>query len=120
MGSAQLTPPNIVARMLSATATLRSALAGLKQGQITFQLISSAFTGVRQVAEARRAAPTVTLSNNCDFQSAVADYHAALAEWNQQLPRVHGWLLTERNRLAVRRRHTRSLKTWLDANQQTR
>lgn len=117
--------------IVSATNALRRAADGFKPGaQITVQLISSAFAAVRRISELRRggdraaanaaSADSTATRKSPEFERALAEYHAVLREWNQLLPRVHGWLLAEKARLEVQRLHAQSVNTWLEANKQTR
>lgn len=124
MAAAQAFPPGLNFREIaSATEKLRRAVDSLGPGgQITVQLISSAFAAVRRISELRRGGDMglrVTHSSP-EFNHATAEYQAVLKQWNGLLPRVHGWLLVEKARLEVQRSHAALVRTWLEANQQTR
>lgn len=102
---------------------IRSALEGLEPGvQPELKHVSAAFVEVERVIEFRRRSRT----NNCNDRMpgatalALAGYRAALAEWDRQLPRLHGWLLAERARLSARRAHAGSVETWIETDRQTR
>jgi hypothetical protein len=54
-----------------------------------------------------------------EYQAAVAAYRAVLEAWIQQLPRVRGWLLTEKCRLEAHRQHAQLVSRWMDVQRQT-
>jgi len=111
-------------QIASAAAALRRALASLEPGvQISLDLIDSAFAAVRNVSEtprSRQARYSLSGADIGDFDRAMAEYRSALREWEQQLPRVQGWLLAEKARLASRREHAQSVSTWLETHRQTK
>ena len=110
----------------SATNAVRRAIDSFKSGgQVTIHLISSAFAAVRHISELRRSSGSEggnaeTAHDLSEMEAVVSEYHAVLLQWNQLLPRVNGWLLTERARLETRVGHAASVQTWLEANRQTR
>src|SRR5579864_5610180 len=111
-------------QIASAAAALRRALASLEPGvQISLDLIDSAFAAVRSVSETpriRQAMCSLSGADNGDFDRAMAEYRSALREWEQQLPRVQGCLLSEKARLQARSAHARSVSTWLETHRQTK
>jgi len=48
------------------------------------------------------------------------EYHETLRKWYQQLPRLQGWLMAERDRLESRLAHGTGLREWLGLHGQTR
>jgi hypothetical protein len=49
-----------------------------------------------------------------------AQYCELLAKFRLQLPRIQGWLMVERSRLASRHTHSASVRDWIETTRQTR
>ena len=117
-------PPDLLVLMEGATVAIRRALGGLEPYTIpAFGDFFDAFAAVQRVTERRRNSGVLNSRsgvNNPLFNRAIAEYRYALLEWDRQLPRIHGWLLTERARLEERRAHAAGVDLWLKADRQTR
>jgi hypothetical protein len=50
---------------------------------------------------------------------ALSHYKSLLRQFKEDLPRLHGWLLAERARLATRRSHSASVESWVRASRET-
>jgi hypothetical protein len=105
----QITPE----RFRSATAAIRRVL----QGSTCLEEWGAAFAEVIDLSSrgANRAA-----ENSAALLAARDEYRTVLREWHAQLPRLHGWLLAEKQRLEARRAHEAGLRAWLEAHGQTR
>ncbi len=55
-----------------------------------------------------------------DLEDAAAEYRKALEQFKSKLPRIKGWLIVERGRLAGRQAHSASVQGWINAHGQTR
>ena len=55
-----------------------------------------------------------------EIAPALSHYKSLLSQFKEDLPRIQGWLLAERARLATRRSHAASVERWVRAAQQTR
>lgn len=120
MTSAVQQPASRVEQLSVAAAAIRKALAGFNGGSGTAaQLddVTRAFAEVLRMAATRLASPQ---ASDPEVAQALDEYHSALREWLRHLPRVQGWLLAERARLELRQNHAESVRTWLDAQGQTR
>ena len=120
--ASQTQPPEPITpqQIASATDALGCALAALEPGgQITVAIVSAAFVAVKIMREAGPPGHLPTAASQ-ECERAFAAYHAALEGWNRQLPRIQGWLLTEKARLENRLGHAGAVRTWLDSNRQTR
>jgi hypothetical protein len=116
-------PPSTASKLLpaqmelrKATDAIRSALKGLEAGgHLELNKVSAAFVQVQRVIHARTQRDAAR-SSDCAPGEAVmlAEFCAALAEWDRQLPRLHGWLLAERARLIARQSHAGSVQTWIE------
>ena len=113
-------PTEIIKKLRVATDELRRAVSALDaHSQISAQLIAAAFAAVQRVSKTQLAARE-TVESTTELHDAMNDYRSALQQWYQQLPRVQGWLLTEKARLERRRAHADSLHSWLRTSNQTR
>lgn len=82
--------------------------------------VKQVFAAIERIAHLRNSWKGSPASSVPQFKRAEAQYRAALAEWAEQLPRLHGWLLAEKQRLDGRREHAQSVSTWLETQKQTR
>ncbi|HZQ17379.1 MAG TPA: hypothetical protein VFA90_01560 [Terriglobales bacterium] len=57
---------------------------------------------------------------SAEIARALSHYKRLLWQFKVNLPRIQGWLLAERARLAARRSHSASVESWVRATQQTR
>ncbi|HEY7353646.1 MAG TPA: hypothetical protein VH596_12845 [Terriglobales bacterium] len=55
-----------------------------------------------------------------EFAVTLAEYQLLLRHFKSELPRLHGWMLTERARLASRQSHSSGVEIWLETNIRTR
>jgi hypothetical protein len=105
-----------------ATEAIRAALKGLEPGsRLELNQVVGAFSALERVNHLR----TKRLSGDEKSQQevsaeAMSRYRAMLTQWANQLPRIYGWLLTERSRLASRRVHTQAVETWMKMDRETR
>lgn len=79
--------------------------------------LTAAFTRVAQI-ESALANSGAEISP--EIARALSNYKSLLRRFQEDLPRIHGWLLAERARLAARRSHSASVESWVRATQQTR
>ena len=107
-----------------ATEAIRRALSGLEpRTRLALDDVFAAFIAVRHVTELRMAEQTAqapAAQPGATWNRALTEYRAVLLEWDRHLPRLHGWLLAERERLSSRRAHTGSVQTWIETDRQTR
>jgi hypothetical protein len=85
--------------------------------EITLSQLSVAFEEVarmRKLLEPSRphACPELIVT--------LSEYQQILRQFKLNLPRLRGWLLAERERLARRRSHSSSVESWIRASQQIR
>lgn len=115
-------PLNLALAMRSAAKAIRRALTGLEpESSLSLEAVLSAFREVERVGALRRFLRTSTPQDRGpEIHHDHSDYLSALTEWERQLPRLHGWLLSERSRLGSRRNHTRLVYAWMNADQETR
>jgi hypothetical protein len=120
-GHNQMTEPELITekdqvtpeRFRSATAAIRRVL----QGSTCLEEWGAAFSQVIDLSgrAAKRAA-----DDSAAVVAARGEYRTALREWNEQLPRLRGWLLAEKTRLEARRAHETGVRAWFGAQRQTR
>jgi len=100
-------------RFRSATAAIRRVL----QGSTCLEEWGAAFA---EVIDLSSRTPNRAVENSAALVAARDEYRTVLREWHEQLPRLHGWLLAEKQRLEARRAHEAGLHAWLEAHGQTR
>src|SRR5436305_6053936 len=85
--------------------TLRSAAASIQRvldGSTCLEDWASAFSQVLKLSgrgPSGEAAPSIAI------RAARREYEETLRKWHEQLPRLQGWLIAERNRLESRLSH---------------
>ena len=52
--------------------------------------------------------------------ASLSNYQVLLKQFKSELPRIRGWLLAERARLASRQTHSVGVENWLEMTRQTR
>jgi hypothetical protein len=117
----QITEPELITeqdqvtpeRFRSATAAIRRVL----QGSTCLEEWGAAFS---QVIDLSGRTTNCAADDNAALVAARSEYRAALREWHEQLPRLRGWLLAEKTRLATRRAHETGVRAWFRAQGQTR
>ena len=100
-------------RFRTATAAIRRVL----QGSTCLEEWGAAFS---QVIDLSGRTAKRTADDSAALVAARSEYRAALQEWREQLPRLHGWLLAEKTRLEARRAHEGGVRAWFRAQRQTR
>lgn len=78
--------------------------------------LAAAFAGIAQMGNISSNTPEVS----AEIARALSHYKHLLGQFKANLPRMQGWLLAERARLAARRSHSASVESWVRATQQTR
>jgi hypothetical protein len=79
--------------------------------------LTAAFTEIVRMQE--------TLTNehsgvSGEFAAALSNYRHLLKQFKAELPRIHGWLLAERERLRSKRSHSEAVENWVRTTRQTR
>ena len=120
--SAPATAVHLAQEMARATEAVRRILAQLAPGsRLELESVLEAFRTVQKVSEIRRALrPAEQSAQGAEYAHCESEYRAALEGWDRQLPRLHGWLLAERGRLGSRSGHVGQVRSWIEADQQTR
>jgi glyceraldehyde-3-phosphate dehydrogenase/erythrose-4-phosphate dehydrogenase len=77
-------------------------------------------TAFREVAKIREVLPHAESDNSTEVAAALKEYKYLLQQFRADLPRIQGWLLAERARLAGRRSHSTTVESWMRATRQTR
>ena len=124
-------PQKIEERFRDAATILRRALASWRSmTNLTPAQVGGASSQLDRLRDLRAA--FAEIARMCEFtrhladdgpagyKGAAADYRDSLAQFRLQLPRIQGWLMVERSRLAGRHSHSTSVSEWIDANRQTR
>lgn len=73
-----------------------------------------------EVVRARTILTHVKFEHSPDIRAMLSEYQQLLQLFKNELPRLRGWLLAERARLAGRCAHSTAVGSWISANQQTR
>jgi len=81
------------------------------------QNLAAAFA---RVAQLQSALVNSDVEVSPEIAPALSHYKILLAQLKENLPRIQGWLVTERARLATRSSHSASVERWMRATQQTR
>jgi hypothetical protein len=105
----------LVVQLSRASAALQGVLSGREQA-IDLTQLTRAFAEV----QGTRTLLESSSPKGQEFATALAGYQLLLRQFKAELPRLHGWLLAERGRLAGRRSHSSGVENWLESNRQTR
>lgn len=73
-----------------------------------------------EVAQLQSTLPNSGAEISPEIVPTLSHYKSLLSQFKEDMPRIHGWLLAERARLATRRSHSASVERWVRAAQQTR
>jgi hypothetical protein len=87
------------------------------RASINSHQLTKAFEQVKRVENRLKSAPG---NPPQQLEKAVAHYRSALRQFKLLLPKLQGWLLTERSRLGSRQAHSASVEGWMKSNRQTR
>lgn len=116
----------IIAITSQASAALRRTLPGADvtaaESDPTLRTISTAElrAAFREITRIRGIIPLAPSEGSPEIAAAVKEYQRLLARFRAELPRIHGWLLAERARLANRRSHSAAVASWMRTRRQTR
>jgi hypothetical protein len=103
---------NLGAQGVSPAQTARTTRPSINSDQLT-----RAFEQVKRVGNLLKS---VRGNPPPPLEEAVERYRSALRQFKLLLPKLQGWLLTERSRLGSRQAHSASVGSWMKSNRQTR
>jgi hypothetical protein len=119
-GSARISKAIVALRKVIPEQAVEAIAFGRMKSNISIVNVSDLVTTFAAIAHMQNILARAESSGSAEVAEALHEYRRLLKEFRANLPRIQGWLLAERAKLASRRSHCAAVESWLRTGRQTR